>query len=138
MKLCSACLCGINCRWNGKNRLNDKILAMVARGGVLPVCPEQLAGLPTPREACEGPIDGRVISKSGRDFTDEFTRGAVKVLELARAVGATEFIGTESPSCSVGKIYDGKFSGGFVPGNGITAALLKENGIKITNVADII
>jgi len=134
MKLVSACLCGINCRWNCKARTNPEILDMVVRGGVIPVCPEQLAGLPTPRPACEGPINGRVLSADGTDYTDAMQRGAAETLKFARAVGATEFIGTKSPSCSVGMIYDGTFTNNFIPGDGITTKLLKENGIKCSGV----
>ena len=135
MKLCAACLCGVNCRFNGENKLNKEILAMVSRGEALPVCPEQLGGLPTPREACEGPINGKVLSASGKDYTKEFIKGAEETLKLARAVGATEFIGrVKSPSCGVVSIFDGTFSDKLTDGDGVTAALLKKNGIKVSSV----
>ena len=132
MKLVSACLCGLNCRYNGTSVLNEEVMEMVRRGEAIPVCPELLGGLGTPRKPCEGPIKGRVLSKSGKDFTAEFTRGAEEVLKLARAVGADEFIGkARSPSCGAGLIFDGTFSSTLVKGDGVTTKLLRENGLRV-------
>jgi len=134
MKLVAACLCGMNCRFNGTNKLNQDILDTVARGEAIPVCPEQMGGLPTPREPCEQQGD-KIISAAGKDYTAEFSKGATETLKLAKAVGATEFIGRiKSPSCGTGKVFDGTFSGTLVDGNGVAADLLEKNGIKVSSI----
>ncbi|MCL2439118.1 MAG: DUF523 domain-containing protein [Alphaproteobacteria bacterium] len=133
MKLVSACLCGLNCRFNGTGKLDPEILEMVASGKAIPVCPEQLGGLPTPRECCELK-NGRAKSAAGNDYTEGFERGAEEVLRLAREIGADEFIGkSKSPSCGTGQVYDGTFSGTLTDGDGITVKLLRENGIRTSN-----
>ena len=133
VKLASACLCGLRCTWCGKDKLDPAVLEMVKRGEAVPVCPEQLGGLPTPREACEQ-RDGKVFSKTGKDYTEAFNRGAREVLKLAQSIGATEFIGkAKSPSCGAGRVYDGTFIGTLTDGDGVTAKLLKNNGIKISS-----
>ncbi|MCS7115070.1 MAG: DUF523 domain-containing protein [Nitrososphaerota archaeon] len=131
MKLCSACLLGIRCRYNGKSALNRKVVELLKTETLIPVCPEQLGGLPTPREPAE--IRGkRVITRSGKDVTENFKRGAEQVLKLARLFNAKEAILKQgSPSCGCGKVYDGTFTGKVVEGYGITAALLKKNGVRI-------
>jgi uncharacterized protein YbbK (DUF523 family) len=107
------------------------------RGELLPVCPEVLGGLSIPRVPCEIK-DGRVYTRDGRDVTEEFYLGAKKTLEIARAAGAKRaFLKQRSPSCGCGKVYDGSFSGKIVPGDGITAALLKQNGIEVITEEDL-
>jgi uncharacterized protein YbbK (DUF523 family) len=124
----------MKCRFNGTDKLNQEILDMVARGEAVPVCPEQLGGLPTPREACEQ-IDDRVVSPTGKDYTEAFEKGADETLKLAKAVSATEFIGRiKSPSCGTGKVFDGTFTETLTDGDGVTAGLLKKNGIKVTSI----
>jgi uncharacterized protein YbbK (DUF523 family) len=102
---------------------------LVRAGKAIPLCPEQLGGLPTPREASE--IQGElVVTKKGIDVTSQFMRGADIVLEIARFFNCTEAIlKSLSPSCGVGRIYDGTFSKTAVSGDGVTARLLKKNGI---------
>ncbi|MEM2937128.1 MAG: DUF523 domain-containing protein [Candidatus Bathyarchaeia archaeon] len=131
MKLCSACLLGVKCRYNGKGALNRRVVALLETEILIPVCPEQLGGLPTPRELAE--IRGkRVITRSGKDVTENFKRGAKQVLRLARLFNVKEAILKQgSPSCGFGRIYDGTFSGKVIKGYGITATLLKKNGVKI-------
>ena len=147
MILVSACLCGINCKYNGGNSLNKEILDMYLRGEVVPVCPEQLGGLPTPRvakEIAEGTgadvLDGNaeVISKNGEDFsTHEFVIGAENTLKIAQALGIKKAILKQrSPSCGFGQVYDGSFSGKIILGNGVTAELLHRNGIEILTEED--
>jgi len=131
MKLVSACLAGINCRYDGKSRPNPKVVEMVKRGEAIPVCPEQLAGLPTPRENSEI-RDGRVFSVSGKDETMQMKRGAEETLKIAKLVGAKEAIfKARSPACGKGKVYDGSFSGKLAEGNGMAAGLLVRHGIKV-------
>jgi uncharacterized protein YbbK (DUF523 family) len=144
MKLVSACLVGINCNFEGKNWLNQKVLEAFAKGDLFPVCPEVLGGLPVPRVPAEiqggdgaDVLDGKakVVNMQGADVTCRFLKGASEVLRIAQSVGAKEALLTEkSPSCGCGMIFDGSFSDKFVAGDGVTAALLKKNGIKITCV----
>ena len=131
MKLCSACLLGIRCRYDGKSKENKKILKIAKREILIPVCPEQLGGLATPREPAEQKKE-KVISSSGKDLTENFKRGAKEVLKLAKLFRIREAIFKQkSSSCGCGKIYDGSFSGKTIKGDGVTTALLKKNGIKI-------
>jgi len=131
MKLCSACLLGIKCRYNGKSKKNRKVIELAKKEILIPVCPEQLGGLPTPREPAE--IKGkRVFTKSGKEVTKNFQKGAEEVLKIAKLFGIKEAIlKQKSPSCGLGKIYDGTFRGKLIKGKGVTASLLKKNKIKI-------
>lgn len=133
MKLCSACLLGVKCRYDGKGRLNRKVVELAEKEVLIPVCPEQLGGLPTPRELSER-RGNRVLTKSGKDVTENFQRGAKEVLRLAKLFDIREAIFKQnSPSCGCGKIYDGTFSGKIVKDDGVTTALLKRNGIKVVS-----
>ena len=137
MKLCSACLLGIKCRYDGKSSLNKKVIELAKKEMLIPVCPEQLAGLPTPREQAEIK-ENRVVTRSGRDVTARFKIGAKKVLKIAKFLGIKEAILKQrSPSCGSGKIYDGTFSGKVITGDGITARLLKKKGIKVISEEEL-
>jgi len=104
---------------------------LVREDKAIPVCPEQLGGLTTPRLPSEI-RNGRVFSSEGRDVTPEFEKGAAAVLQIAKEYGCTKAIlKARSPSCGKGQIYDGTFSGKLVDGNGKTTALLLENGIEV-------
>lgn len=135
MILVSACLVGLNCKYSGGNNYNEEIFQMVKRGEAVPICPEQLGGLPTPRKPAEiRIIDGKrhVITNEGIDVTENFERGAKEVLELAKKLGIKKAIlQARSPSCGVGKIYSGEFDRQLVDGNGILAQMLLENGIEV-------
>ena len=129
--LVSACLLGENCKYNGGNNKNEKVLALAKEHKLIPVCPECFAGLPIPRVPSEIK-DGKVFSKDGRDLTDEFNDGAEKALYVAEESGCQIAILKErSPSCGFGIIYDGSFTGKTISGNGIAAQLLYDNGITI-------
>lgn len=131
MKLCSACLLGVKCRYDGKSKLNKKVIKLARKESLIPVCPEQLGGLPTPREPAEQK-GKKVLTRSGRDITHYFTKGAQKVLAIAKLLNIKKAIlKQKSPSCGCGKIYDGTFSGRVIKGDGVTTALLKKNGIKV-------
>lgn len=141
MILISACLCGINCKYTGGNNINKIACQLMKEGKALPVCPEQLGSLPTPRSAREikngtgaDVLDGKalVIGSSGDDVTEAFIKGAYETLKIAKACGATTAILKErSPSCGKNYIYDGSFSGKKLQGSGVTAELLARYGIKI-------
>src|SRR4030042_2026417 len=144
MKLVSACLLGSNCNYEGKNWLQPQLLEEFIKGELFPVCPEVLGGLSVPRVPAEIPdgdgldvIIGKayVINMQGIDVTDEFMKGAYEVLRIAEAIGAKEALFIEkSPSCGSELIFDGTFTDKFKAGDGVTTALLKKNGIKVTCV----
>ena len=141
MILVSACLAGINCKYNGGNNYNEKIFNLVKEGKAIPVCPEQLGGLTTPREPSEIKIiDGKryVINKEGIDVTEEFEKGAEEVLALVKKLDIKKAIlQSRSPSCGRDKIYSGNFDRNLVDGNGILADLLLKNSIEVINSEDI-
>ncbi|BCJ96204.1 hypothetical protein acsn021_37730 [Anaerocolumna cellulosilytica] len=129
--LVSACLLGVECRYNGYGVLQEDIVKLMNKHTLIPVCPEQLGGLPTPRKPVEL-TDGRAVTKEGLDVTEEFQKGAIETLKLARLYRCdAAILKSNSPSCGSAKIYDGTFQGVLIEGNGLTAALLKENGIKV-------
>ena len=129
MMIVSACLAGFPCRYDGKARPCAQVVELVRAGKAIPVCPEQLGGLPTPRTSCEI-REGRVVDAEGYDRTEVFRRGARAVLQIAQTYGATEaLLQSRSPSCGSGWIYDGSFTKTLTAGDGVTARLLKENGI---------
>lgn len=136
MLLVSACLAGINCRYSGNSCEDSVIVDLVRQGRAIPVCPEMLGGLGTPRPSCEivrVPDKGlRVISRDGRDFTAEFNRGAKRMQALAQAIDCQRAIlKSRSPSCGCGLIYDGTFSGRLISGNGLAAELLISHGVNV-------
>lgn len=129
--LMSACLLGTACRYDGNSQTNMDALALLKQHTVIPICPELFGGLPTPREPSERQGD-RVVSKSGTDVTAEYHRGAAEALRLAKLYGCQlAVLKDRSPSCGCGFIYDGSFSGTLTDGDGITAELLKRNGIQV-------
>lgn len=129
--LVSACLLGVSCRYDGKSKPNENVIALKDRYNIIPVCPEIMGGLPTPRTASE--IQGsQVVMGDGKNVTKEYQKGAEEVLRLCRLFGCKRAVLKEkSPSCGCGKVYDGTFSGKLIDGNGITAKLLIENGIEV-------
>ena len=138
MIIVSACLAGIYCKWDGGSNPCNKVIEMVKIGVALPVCPEQLGGLPTPRIPCEQ-IGNKVISKVGIDVTDNFERGAYEALRIAQMVKCKKAIlKANSPSCGHGMIYDGFFSGKLIQGDGVFVKLLKKNNIEVSSENDII
>ena len=134
--LVSACLAGENCRYDGKNSRIEAIAELVRQGRAIPVCPEQMGGLSTPRSPCEIVRSGdggiKVMSRDGRDCTREFHIGAEKTLAIAKAHGIKKAIlKSKSPSCGCGQVYDGTFSGKLTEGHGITARLLMDHQIEV-------
>lgn len=144
MDIVSACLIGEKCRYDGGACTDEELKKLFEQGKLKAVCPEVMAGLPTPRSPLEivggdgnDVLNGkaRVISKDGKDVTEQFIKGAHMALKEAKLCGAKKaHLQSRSPSCGCGKIYDGNFSGVFKTGDGVTAALLKDNGIKIIEV----
>ena len=134
--LVSSCLTGLDCKYNGGNNFSKKISTLMDKHVIIPVCPEIMGGLPTPRPPAEI-SSGRIINKEGIDVTQNFETGAKKVLEIAKKYNCTiAVLKANSPSCGTEKIYDGTFSGILTAGDGITAKLLKENGIQVLTEND--
>lgn len=127
----SACLAGMECRYDCKAKERASIVQMVKEGKAIPVCPEQMGGLSTPRPPAEK-VGSKVLTKLGQDVTDSYNKGAIEALKVAKMFGAQEaYLKTKSPMCGYGAIYDGHFCGHIVDGNGIFTELLLENKIKI-------
>jgi len=143
----SACLLGVNCKYNGTNNLNSDVIKLLSEEKLIPVCPEQLGGCSTPRPPVEiiggdgrDVLDGkgRVISKNGEDVTQNLIRGANEVLKLAKTLGIKKAILKErSPSCGTCSIYDGTFSGKTLRGSGVAAQILKKSGITVISEEDL-
>lgn len=160
----SACLVGINCKYNGKNNYNEKVMEYLKDKEWISICPECYGGLSTPRipsEIEEGKdgidvvkneiIDGKirktksgeerkakVFSKEGKDVTEEFINGAVQSLEKLKANGVKKAILKESsPSCGVNTIYNGKFNGTKKEGCGVSTALFRTEGIEVISEKNI-
>ena len=133
--LVSACLLGFNCKYNGgNNALPAEALEKLRRQyRLIPVCPEAAGGLPTPRVPSERRGD-RVITRDGRDVTEAFRKGAEIAARLAEKYRIRRaLLKSNSPSCGSKTVYDGSFSGILIRGDGITAAVLKERDIEITD-----
>ena len=140
MKIVSACLVGVNCRFDGKNKSSEELIEAFKRGKLIPLCPEQLGGLPTPRapsKIVDGDgydvLDGRtrVVNQRSEDVTENFIRGAREVLKIAKILNVKEAIlESRSPSCGCGRIYD-ESSGELIEGDGVLTALLKRKGIRV-------
>ena len=131
--LVSACLLGIPCRYDGQRVASDAVLALAARRRLIPVCPEQLGGLPTPREPAEI-VGGAVITRDGRDVTASFELGARLACEIARLCDCgAAILKQRSPSCGCAYVYDGTFSGALREGEGLTAARLRRQGVRVVD-----
>ena len=135
--LVSACLLGIDCKYSGDNNLNEKVLSYIADKEVIPICPEILGGLSTPRPPSEI-IGERVMNDENKDVTREYQKGAEEALKLAKLFNVKKaLLKAKSPSCGCGKIYDGTFSRTLIDGDGITTRLFKENGIEVITEIDL-
>ena len=147
MILVSACLCGVNCKYSGGNNFNYKVDKLFKDGKAIAICPEVLGGLDTPRPPHEiidgdgrGVLDGmcRVKSKDNLDSTKAFLKGAYETLRIAKIINPEYIIlKTNSPSCGFKTIYNGKFNGVKIQGNGVTAELLFQNGYRILSEEDL-
>ena len=133
----SACLAGDNCKYNGGNNINQKMMDFLKSHEMLKVCPEVLGGLPTPRPSAEI-VDGKVINTEGKNITKEFTLGAQKAFEIVQKEKPDLIIlQSRSPSCVIKQIYDGTFSGNKIQGHGLFAELCIKAGYKVLDIEDI-
>ena len=131
MILVSACLLGCACRYDGQSKPNPLAQELARQGLAVPVCPEQLGGLPTPRVPAERRGD-QGVTRDGRDVTAAYEKGAAEALRLTELFSCDAAILKErSPSCGSGAVYDGTFSGTLTAGWGAAAGLLREQGIRV-------
>ncbi len=129
--LVSACLLGVACRHDGQGKFCPAVIAQLQDHQLVPVCPEQLGGLTTPRPACEIQ-EGRVRTKEGEDRTAAFLTGAEEALRLYHLLDCeAAILKARSPSCGKGQVYDGTFSGTLTEGNGLLAQRLLDEGVKV-------
>ncbi|MCT4585196.1 MAG: DUF523 domain-containing protein [Peptostreptococcaceae bacterium] len=138
--LVSACLLGIDCKYSGENNKNEELLEFLKGKDIIPICPEQLGGLKTPRQMAELKStakdivenEGIVITKDNVDVTKEFLKGGYEILKYLKLFDIEKAILKEgSPSCGSNFVYDGSFSSKKIKGQGITAYLLQKEGVKL-------
>ncbi|MBQ3079171.1 MAG: DUF523 domain-containing protein [Clostridia bacterium] len=135
--LVSACLLGVNCRYDGKGNAIDGMDMLGEIANIVPFCPEAYGGLTTPREPSEI-VNGRVLSKSGADVTAQYEKGAYECAKTAKMLSCRyALMKDRSPSCGNGIIYDGTFSGRLVPGDGVSVKMLKSEGVRVFNAEKI-
>ena len=135
--LISACLMGVACRYDGESQALPELGRLMARWQLVPICPEQLGGMPTPRTPSER-RDGRVLTKDGTDVTEAFARGAEQACRIAVLYQAKQaLLKARSPSCGHGEIYDGSFTGRRIPGSGVTAEALTGLGVAVYTEAEV-
>lgn len=144
----SACLVGVKCRYNSLDSKSEQVTKKFGENELIPICPEQMGGLPTPRPPAEivggdgeDVLDEKahVVTAEGKDKTEEFRRGAYSALEIARLHGTTHAVlKSKSPSCGCGQIYDGSFAGNLTTGDGVTTALFRRHGIQILTEKDLL
>lgn len=141
MIIVSACLAGMDCRYDGKSNEVEEIKKLVEDKRAIIICPEQLGGMPTPRIPCEmrrndGEI--KIVSMYEENFTEKFVKGAEEALKIAKMYDSKiAILKAKSPSCGAGKIYDGTFQNKLIEGNGICAKLFIENEIRVYTEEDI-
>ena len=135
--LVSACLLGKNCKYNGKNNYSERVAAYVAGHEVIPVCPEVLGGLTTPRDPSEI-VSGKVINCKGVNVDRQFREGAEEALRIAEENNIDlAILQSRSPSCGTGQIYDGTFTGRLIPGQGVFAGLLQQHGYRVLDCEEM-
>lgn len=135
--LVSACLLGENCKYNGGNNLNERVLRYIAGHEIIPVCPEMLGGLSSPRKPVEW-RDGHAVTRDGDDWTAEFRLGVARAMALIgdRPIDLA-ILQSRSPTCGVKQVYDGTFTGRKIPGQGALAKALAERGIPLMDAEDV-
>jgi len=133
----SACLLGENCKYNGGNNYNKKLVNVVEDHEVIAMCPEVLGGLVIPRPPAEI-VNGLVRQKNGISVDNEFKKGAQKALNIIKKnkIGLV-ILQSRSPSCGVNNVYDGSFTGKLIEGKGVFARILEENNIEVIDVEDL-
>ena len=133
----SACLLGRNCKYNGGNNLNQKVLDFLEGKEVIEICPEVLGGLPIPRKPAEL-VNGIATTADRVNVHQEFQKGVALALErIAKEEIECVILQSRSPSCGVNRIYDGSFSGKLVKGQGLFAQALREKGYRVVDAEEL-
>lgn len=135
--LVSACIMGCNCKYNGGNNLNPKVVEFLKDKEIIEICPEMLAGMSIPRASAEI-VDGYVTEYNGRDVHKEYEKGVELALEKIKDENIDlAILQSRSPTCGVNNIYDGNFNGKLIKGNGLFAKALIESGYKVIDSEDV-
>jgi uncharacterized protein YbbK (DUF523 family) len=135
--LVSACITGCNCKYNGENNLNSKVVDFLKDKETIEICPEMLVGMSIPRATAEI-VDGFVTECNGRNVHKEYEKGVELALEKIKDENiGLAILQSRSPTCGVNQIYDGNFSGKLVNGRGLFAKALINNGYKVMDSEDI-
>lgn len=137
--VCSRCLIGINCKYNGGNNDSEKLHSFIEKNHceVITVCPEEMGGLSTPRTPSEI-CNGKVMNRNGEDVDMQFHKGAEIAMDIVKKEKPDLVIlQSRSPSCGLKEVYDGTFSGHKVKGAGVFAQMLIDNGIKAVDIEDL-
>ena len=133
----SACLLGCKCRYDAQLKTCEKVIRLAKDNTLIPICPEQMGGLTTPRNPSER-VGEKVMMSSGEDVTENYRIGAENALRIAQINNADyAILKSGSPACGSKLIYDGSFSGKKIPGNGVAAELLKKNGFKVISEEEL-
>ncbi len=136
--LVSACLVGMNCKWDSTNNENQRVIAFLKEKCFVPVCPEQLGGLPTPREYCELKENGKIVSKAGANYTKNYKEGARETVKIAKLCGCTKAILKDgSPSCGANIVGDESKESGKRKGQGVAAQALRSAGIVVVSEREL-
>lgn len=135
--LVSACIMGVNCKYNGKNKENIAAMNFLKDKEVISICPEVLAGMKIPR-SCAEIVDGRVVDENGNDVSLEYDKAvAVALSKIQNEEIDLVILQSRSPTCGVNQIYDGSFTGKLIPGMGLFAKALKQRGYNVIDVEEI-
>ncbi len=135
--LVSACLLGTNCKYNGGNNRNPRVLDSIQGHEIIPVCPEVLSGMGTPRTPIEL-VNGVAFDRDGRNVDAALRAAVEQVLERIRGLDIDcAILQSRSPTCGVNQIYDGTFSGRLVSGSGLLAQALKDAGYRVIDAEDV-
>ena len=133
----SACLLGRNCKYNGKNNRNERVLSAIEGHNILPVCPEVTGGLPTPRKPSEL-RNGCAVNNAGEDVDRFFKGGVKKTMEVLKGISIDcAVLQSRSPSCGVKQIYDGTFTKTLIDGRGLFAQALADTGVRLIDAEDV-
>lgn len=139
MYILSACLVGVDCKYNGDNNKDNRIIDYLKDKNYVPICPEQLGGLTTPRNPVEI-IGEKYLDVEGREYTKKFHKGAEESLKIIKLMDTIDGIILKegSPSCGVHKVYDGTFTNQKIDGIGCTTKLLKENNYQVISEKELL
>lgn len=135
--LVSACLLGKNCKYNGGSNYNAAVVEFVKDKEVLAICPEMMAGMGCPRTPIEI-VDGVLMDRDGNNVDASMRKAVARAMEMVRKEDIQcAVLQSRSPTCGVNEVYDGSFSGRLIPGSGVLAQALKDEGYQVIDAEDI-